>query len=111
MTTELVPDTNEPGPVDCDLDTILAEADERPPFTFRFDGETYTLPPDLDLRSIAAFEGDRLDDGLRLLLGPDQWERLQKSPKAFTNKHLDRIGRDYAKHRGEDLGESEASAT
>lgn len=93
----------------CDLDAL--EADEAgTPFTFRFGGEEYTLAPRIDLRAVAALEGNRYDAALRMLLGPEQWERMQASPAAFDQTKFEALFDAYAKHQGVDsLGESSAS--
>ena len=86
----------------CDLDAL--DADEQgQPFTFRFGGEEYVLPPRVDLRAVWAFERNRLDAGLRILLGPDQYGRLMASGAGFDaakvkallgayNRHNERYG-------------------
>jgi len=93
-----------------DLDKVLAEEEERDDFTFTFDGETYTLPPAMDVRAIAAIAGGRLDDGLRMLLNPEQWQKIQDSPKVLTVTALEKLFDEYAAYAGvESLGGSSAS--
>lgn len=91
-----------------DLDALDREADGVA-FVFRFDGEDYTLPPHLDIRAAAALEGGRLDDGLRILLGREQWQRLQDAEAVFDDRHLVNLLERYAGHIGVSLGESGAS--
>lgn len=93
----------------CDLDAL--DADESgEPFAFRFGGEDYALPPKIDLRAVAALEGNRYDAALRMLLGPLQWERMQASPAVFDQRKFEALFAAYGKHQGVDsLGESSAS--
>jgi hypothetical protein len=105
--------TQPPEPVDFDLDSLFAEEETTPtkaPWSFRFGGERYTLPPHMDVRAMAAVGAGRLDDGLRMLLGPDQWDQLQASPKVFDTPRLKAIIERYALYaEGVSLGESSAS--
>lgn len=97
-----------PNP-DCDLDALVADEDGQP-FTFRFGGEDYTLPPRIDLRAVAALEGNRYDAALRMLLGPDQWDRMQQSDAVFDQPKFEALFNAYGRHQGVDgLGESSAS--
>jgi hypothetical protein len=91
-----------------DLDALAVEV-ERAPFTFRFDGVTYELPPVLDVRAAAALEAQRLDEALHRLLGPEQWAQLSASPKTFAGDHLWALLEAYARHLGVELGNSSAS--
>lgn len=93
-----------------DLDKVLEEEEEKPDFEFSFDGDKYTLPGAIDVRAIAAISGGRLDDGLRMLLDPEQWQKIQDSPKRLTITALERLFDDYAKFTGAtSLGGSSAS--
>jgi hypothetical protein len=97
-----------PKPEVCDLDALDAdEAGE--PFTFRFGGEDYTLPPKIDLRAVAALEGNRYDAALRMLLGPVQYERMQQASAVFDQRKFEALFNAYGAHQGVSLGESEAS--
>lgn len=92
-----------------DLDRVIAERDEKAPFTFRFGGEVYSLPPRPDMRAAAALSGGRLDAGFEMLLGKSQWERLQAAEAVFDDETLLAMMTAYQAHIGEDLGESKAS--
>lgn len=61
-----------------DLDAAMAEGSDegRPPFEFAFGGESFSLPLDPDLRAIALLDNEDFYNGLRLLLGAEQWDRL-----------------------------------
>lgn len=103
---EAVPDE----PAVFDLDAVIAERETRAPFEFRFGGVQFTLPPELDVRVIAALSAGRFDDGLRMLLGSAQWEALQAVEEVFDADALNALFDAYGKHLGEDLlGESPAS--
>lgn len=93
-----------------DLDAVLAEEAEQPPFTFTFDRHKYSLPATPDVRAIAAITAGRLDEGLRLLLNPDQWQRIQDSPKVLTATALGKVFDAYIEYGdGLTVGESAAS--
>lgn len=93
-----------------DLDALVEEDEPGEPFGFTFDDYDYELPPEMDIRAVAAIASGRLDDGLRMLLGPDQWQRLQDSPKVLSSKTLTRLFEAYAAHtNGVSVGESSAS--
>jgi hypothetical protein len=77
---------------------------------FEFDGERYTLPPDFDARAIAHLLAGNLYDGLRTMLGDEQWARLDASPKVFGQNELRRLVNAYAEGIGADLGEFAASS-
>lgn len=76
---------------------------------FEFDGERYFLPPDFDMRAAAALTGERLEEGLAMLLGDEQWARLVASPKVFGMKALIDLLNAYCRDIGVDLGEFVAS--
>lgn len=92
-----------------DLDKVLAEEEPGEPYEFTFDGEKYALPPEMDVRAVAAISGGRLDAGLRLLLGEEQWEKIQASPKTLTLKGLESLFDDYAEHTGTTMEKPSAS--
>lgn len=95
---------------DFDLDAVLAEEETRAPFRFTFDGKPYELPASIDIRAIAAISAGRLDDGLRLLLNPDQWQAIQDSPKMLTSNALRQLFDTYTAFAdGATAGESSAS--
>lgn len=100
----------EPDPT-YDLDAVIAEREPRSPFTFRFGGEVYSLPAWPDLRAAAALDTGRIYDGLRLLLGAEQWARLQAAEAVFDEDAFVDMYRAYQRHIGAALGESGASST
>ena len=110
MTAAEIAAVPDPDPV-FDLDKVIDEREPAKPFTFKFDGELYSLPARPDMLAAAALEGERLDEGFRLLLGTDQYARIQASEKVFDDVALVAMMTAYEKHIGENLGESEASAT
>lgn len=99
-----------------DLDGHLAQliADEpepKPRFRFKFGGESYTLPPSIDLRAAASMQNGNLHDGLRALLGKEQWARLMESDATFDHNALVTLMEQYAKYTGAKLGESSGSTS
>ena len=94
---------------DYDLDAALAEKEPRPPFTFRFGGEEFSLSADPDVRALAAFSAGRLDDALRSLLGATQWDRMQAVEAVLDVDALRNLLEAYGSHAGVNLGESAAS--
>lgn len=96
-----------------DLDAVMAEESKgKKQYTFQFDGETYKLPPVMDLRSVAAISGGRLDDGLRQLLGQEQYDRMNASEAVFTLAALEALFDDYIRWTGgEELTVGKSSAS
>lgn len=105
------PMTNDSTPVVYDLDAVIAEREPARPFTFKFGGDVYTLPPRPDMRAAAALAAGRLDEGFAMLLGADQYERLQAAEAVFDDEALLSMMNAYQAHVGLDLGESAASPT
>lgn len=98
-------------PVTFDLDSVLDEDEEREPFTFSWDGDDYELPPVRDMRAVGAIAAGRIYDGLLTLLGPEQWTRLQNSPRVLSAKRLRALLDEYGKYiDGLNSGESSASS-
>jgi hypothetical protein len=87
-----------------DLDAALGL-----PFTFTFDGQEYTLPPDVDFDTITALQSEHLQDAFAGLLGPEQWQRLDASPKVFGARAFTAVMKEYLTHLGLGMGESSAS--
>lgn len=96
------------------VEAIDREADPTP-WEFEFDGDVYRLPSDVDMRVLAAMEGGRLDDALKLLLGPAQWQRMNESTCIFGATQLQALMEAYMNDLGLDLGKpspsTESSAT
>lgn len=94
-----------------DLESILDDNEDREPFTFTWDGEEYELPPVRDMRAVGAIAGGRIYDGLLLLLGPEQWARLQNSPRVLSSKRMRALLDAYNQYvDGLSSGESSASS-
>jgi hypothetical protein len=91
-----------------DLDAFIAES-EGEPFTFVFGGDTYEMAPRMDIRAIAAMSAGRLDDALSMLLGAEQWERLQKVDAVFDSAAMSALFGKYAEHSGLDVPNSSGS--
>jgi hypothetical protein len=92
-----------------DLDALAAEADGKEPFRFQFGGEAYELPSELDIRGTAALSSGRVYEGLQMLLGDEQWQRMQDADAVLTDRMLGALFEAYAEHAGLSLGESSAS--
>jgi hypothetical protein len=93
-----------------DLDAVAAEGQDEP-FRFRFGGEVYEMPP-LDLRQAAKLDdtGGSAVDMFRLLLGDEQWQRMEAAEARLTQPMFLELLDRYTKHTGIDLGESPASS-
>jgi hypothetical protein len=97
-----------------DLDAAVAEAVATAglePFRFTFGGEDYELPPRMDIRALGSFTKGDVYDGLRLMLGPDQHERLLASPAVFSDDAFQKLIEAYAEHQGTTIPESAASTS
>lgn len=93
-----------------DLDAIANEATGEP-FRFRFGGEDYELPPNIDMRVVAAMQSGRLDDALRQMLNTEQWARIQASTAVLNSQVLLALFERYSKHSGLSVGESSGSTS
>jgi hypothetical protein len=91
-----------------DLDALANEA-QGEPFRFKFGGEEYALPPSIDMRAVAAMQAGRLDDALRQMLTPEQWERVQASPAVLDGWTLMALFEEYARTSGLTVGKSSGS--
>jgi hypothetical protein len=90
-----------------DLDAI---ANDGEPYRFKFGGEDYEMPPDIDLTSIALLDSGDPERALERLLGEEQWQRMVESPAAFGIRQLKALLQGYSQHLGMDsLGGSLAS--
>lgn len=77
---------------------------------FEFDGETYHLPSDFDYRAVGPITGGELEEGLHILLGDEQFERLDASPKSFGLNELLAMLNKYCEDIGVPMGEFQASS-
>ena len=91
------------------LDSYEREANAEP-FEFEFDGDVYTLPPDFDMRHASLFTEGRVLDGLEAILGAEQWERLNASPKILSVNRVNDLLEAWCEHIGVEVGESPASS-
>lgn len=99
-----------------DLDALESEGT---PFRFRFGGEDYEFPADLDFALIDLI--GNLDDDptkvdisvltrlARRLFGSEQWARVEASDASFGVVKLIGLMNAYQKHLGVSLGELQAS--
>lgn len=91
-----------------DLDAVASEA-KGDPFTFRWAGEEWTLPPvkSVDWRDARALERGEIEAAFPKLMGAEQFNRF-----ATHRLDIDGLGKlvaAYMKHQGLTPGESEAS--
>ena len=87
-----------------DLDAVANEATAAS-FEFTFGGESFTLPPTIDVLAVASIEEGKLYDGLHRLLGDGQWERMLALDAVFDESKLVALLEAYGKHIGISLGE------
>lgn len=90
------------------VDAVEREA-QGDAWEFEFDGERYELPNDFDMRAAAMLTSGDLRGALELLLGPDQWDRLNASPKIFGLNALGQMLQAWCADIGVELGEFMAS--
>lgn len=91
------------------------DLDEVEPFEFTWDGETYICasPNSTDIRHVGAIlENVERDpaSSLVLVLGEEQYARLENAPGVFTGKHLLALMEKWAEHHGLDFPKSGGSA-
>lgn len=87
-----------------DLDAVIAEQEPNP-FRFRFGGEDFELPGNMDLRVVRLFSaGDPLG-ALEMLLGPDQFARFDAVDQTFDDKAFKALLDRYSTHVGVARGE------
>jgi hypothetical protein len=91
-----------------DLDAIIAER-QGFPFTFRFGGAEYSLPPRMDMRALALFTDGKVFDALRTMLGAEQWQQMLDADQVLDDDTLKALLEAYSRHGGASLGESSAS--
>lgn len=85
-----------------DLDALASEG---VPFRYRFGGEDYEMPLDIDLPTVAKLDHGDAEGALKAILGDEQWARMVASPHVFGVKSLMALLDAYAKHLGlENLG-------
>lgn len=102
-----------PQAVDLDLDTLEAEAKQKP-FTFRLGGEVYTMygPDDVDWQVQAALDTDDVDSlkaFIRELLGGGEEVFAKFSANRLTSRKLGRLIKACYAHYAVDPPESPAS--
>lgn len=90
------------------VDAIEREA-KGEPWEFEFDGERYELPNDFDMRAASMLVDGDMRGALAMLLGDEQWQRLQASPKVFGIRALGELLQTWCQEIGVELGEFTAS--
>lgn len=91
------------------LDALENDANQEP-FRFMHGGEEYTLPASPDMRAGIAFQKEDAEGGLRLLLGNEQWARIEASDAVFDTNKFVKLMAAYEAHIGVAVGESQASS-
>lgn len=88
-----------------------AARDEKPPFMFEFGGDTYTTvsPNKLDPRDMSESLSRDPSAQLMMILGAEQWERLEASPAEFTVMHLESLLEAWYGHHDLSVGKSGGS--
>lgn len=96
-----------------DLDAVTAEATTTEPFKFTFGGEKYKVTAEnADMRIVIRMTDNELAEALRLMLGAEQYARLDASPEAFTDERLAALYEGWCAHYGlGEPGKSEASSS
>lgn len=93
-----------------DLDAVVAEGEGNPePFEFTFGGDSYQLPPRIDIRAIGRLQQGDVLDALKVMLGDEQHARLMASPAVFNDTRFAALLEAYAAHQNTTAGESSAS--
>lgn len=96
-----------------DLDAVIAEeakGDTPEPFTFTFDGGTYTLPGRLDYKVLSNVDEGRFDLALKSLAGPQQWAKIETATKILTIQTMNNLLAAWVEHcHGVNLGKSSGS--
>jgi hypothetical protein len=86
-----------------DLDAFEKEGD---PFAWSFGGTTFTFPADPPVEAIEYLSKGDLQMSLWLLLGKDEYERLDALEARLTTGKFGALVDAYFKHVGVDLGKS-----
>lgn len=86
-----------------DLDAIEQEGE---PFTWSFGGEQFIFPGDPPVEAIEYLSKGDLQMSLWLLLGKDEYERLDALEARLTTAKFGALVDRYFKHIGVDLGKS-----
>lgn len=93
-----------------DLDALTVE-ETTEPFYFQFGGETFAIATHYDPRIFRRFDQGDLAGALRLMLGNEQFDRLDAIDKPFDERHLEPLIRAWAEHAGTTTGEASASSS
>lgn len=88
-----------------DLDALEVEGEDSPPFEFTYKGEKFSMPTATAMAwqdQLALEHADQLES-LRLILGTEQFGRLQKLPMSAAR--LGALIEAWQKHQGLNPGE------
>lgn len=107
--TEYEDDTEEIGTDEIfDANALIVESD-RKPFRFQFGGETFELPPKVDMLAASRMRKGDLDGALRKMLGEEQYERLDDLEEVFDEDVFEGVMDAWARHVGISPGKSRGS--
>lgn len=107
----------EPDEVDFDLDLLTVEAEDAPPFTFRWGGKTFEMPlmMGMPFEDQLALERATVEESMRLIMGDATFDELVVTRGGTDERPLS-IGRmselltRWNRHQGLEPGESRASS-
>ncbi len=88
-----------------DLDALEVEGEDSPPFEFTYKGEKFSMPAATAMpwQDQLALERADQTESLRLILGGEQFGRLEKLPMSAAR--LGALIEAWQKHQGLDSGE------
>ena len=94
---------------DYDLDALVVDAENAPPFKFKWRDEVWEMPlmNAMQFRDQLDLENATVDESMRLIMGDDQFERFMAEPIS-TGRMRDLI-EVWQRFQGLEPGESRAS--
>lgn len=95
---------------DYDLDALVVEAENAPPFKFKWRGEVWQMPlmNAMQFRDQLDLENATVEESMRLIMGEDQFEQFIAEPIS-TGRMRDLIAA-WQRFQGLEPGESAASS-
>lgn len=91
-----------------DLDAIEVEATGEP-FRFTLGGTEYTIPTLVDFRVTAFLSENDWANAIRVLVGPEQWQKILDGTEPLTLERCIAIIEQWTTHIGISAGKSRAS--
>lgn len=103
--------------VDYDLDALVVEEEDAPPFRFRWGGKPFEmrLAGALPLSEQLSLEEMSTEDSMRLLMGEDSFSELVDTlggpdERPLSTARMGELIRQWKRHQGLEPGESRASS-